>query len=331
MRTYPVRNSRPAAPRILVAGGTGFIGRHAVAALRDAGAAPIVGSRFEPGERVQTGSLTDDCARRVLRFEDLGRVERWLPQLEGVDGVLNCVGILRPRGRASYERVHHRAVAALGAACAQRGIRVVHVSALGLDAPARSGFLRSKRDGEQALMASGADWWIARPALLDGEGGFGARWIRRVADWPLHPLPGDARGLLAPLDVRDLAIALARLCLDPPATGADPRARIFELGGADLRRMDEHLDAMRDPTLGPRAPRIPVPAALARLCSHACDLLHATPFSFGHLELLRRDNVPCPNRITELLGRAPRAVVRGARDAQSLLVPPRVPRLAPRG
>lgn len=327
MRAYPVRNSRPTAPRILVAGGTGFIGRHAVAALRDAGAAPIVGSRFEAGERQQTGSVTDDCARRVLRFEDLVSSERWLPMLDGVDVVLNCVGVLRPRGRATYGRVHHRALAALAAACAQRGIRVVHVSALGLDAPVRSGFLRSKRDGEAALMASGADWWIARPALLDGDGGFGSRWIHRVADWPVHPLPTDARGLLAPLDVRDLAVALARLCLGPPAGSADPRARIFELGGTDLRRMAEHLDAMRDPTLGPRKARIPVPAWLARLCSHACDLLHATPFSFGHLELLRRDNVPCPNRIAELLGHAPRAVVRGAHEAQSL----RVPRLAPRG
>ena len=196
MNRYPARVPHHAPPRVLVAGGTGFIGRHAVAALRDAGAAPIVGSRSEAGERVQTGPLTDDCARRVLRFEDLCRAPRWLPLLEGVDVVLNCVGILRPRGRATYARVHHAAVAALAAACAQRGIRLVHVSALGLEAPVRSGFLRSKRLGEQAVMASGADWWIARPALLDGDGGFGSRWIRRVAgravDTPHHWLPSTA-------------------------------------------------------------------------------------------------------------------------------------------
>lgn len=330
MRRYPVRVPRPSAPRVLVAGGTGFIGRHAVAALRDAGAAPIVGSRFATGERVQTGPLTEDCARRVLRFEDLCRAERWLPQLEGVDVVLNCVGVMRARGRATCDRVHHRAVAALAAACAARGIRVVHVSALGLDAPVRSRFLRSKRDGEQALMASGADWWIARPALLDGEGGYGAAWIRRVADWGVHPVPADARGLLAPLDVRDLGTALARLCLDPPCAGADPRARVFELGGADLRRMHEHLDAMRDPALAARAPTLPMPAWAARLASHACDLLRATPFSYGHLELLRRDNVPCPNRVVELLGRAPREVTRATSIASTAIVPPRVPRLPSR-
>jgi NADH dehydrogenase len=35
--------------------------------------------------------------------------------------------------------------------------------------------------------------------------------------------------------------------------------------------------------------------------------VHFSPFSFGHWELLQHDNLPQPNRLTELLGRAPRA------------------------
>jgi NADH dehydrogenase len=311
---------------VLVPGGCGFVGRHAVRALREAGAAPIVGSRRPGVDRSPLGELVDDCAHRALRFETLLDVDAWLPHLDGVEVVLNCVGILRPRGRATYDRVHHRAVAALAQACARRGIRLVHVSALGLHADARSGFLRSKYAGEQALMASSADWWIARPSLLDGEGGFGARWIRRVADWPVHPVPGNARGLLAPLDVRDLGVALARLCLQPPAVGSEPQARIFELGGPALRDTGAHLGAMRDPALDKAAVGVRLPAWFARLASHACDVLGVTPYSFGHLELLRHDNVPCPNRIDELLGRAPRDVRRGLCDP----APARAARLLPR-
>ena len=44
-----------------------------------------------------------------------------------------------------------------------------------------------------------------------------------------------------------------------------------------------------------------LPATAARIASHACDALHVTPFSFGHLELLRRDNVPSPNLLPQLL------------------------------
>jgi uncharacterized protein YbjT (DUF2867 family) len=310
MRRFPGsgRVRGPGGLRVLVLGGAGFIGRHAVRALREAGAAPIVGTRRTPRERTQLGPLVDDCAQRTLRFEDLPTPAHWAPHLEGVDVVLNCVGILRPAGRATYDRVHHTAPAALAQACADRGVRLVHVSALGLDAPVRSRFLTSKRAGEQALMASAADWYLVRPALLDGTAGFGADWIRRVAMWPLHLVPSSAAGLLAPLDVRDLGEALARLCLAPPATSGDHRSRIYELGGSQLRTMAEHLATMRAGDAAAPARLLRIPALLARIASHLCDLLRATPFSFGHLELLQRDNVPAPNRIIELLDRAPRVV-----------------------
>jgi len=310
MRRFPggSRARGPGGLRVLVLGGAGFIGRQAVRALREAGAAPIIGTRRASRERTQLGALVDDCAQRTLRLEDLNTPVRWAPHLEGVDAVLNCVGILRQVGRASYERVHHTAPAALAQACADRGLRLVQVSALGLDAPVRSRFLRSKRAGELALMASAADWYLVRPALLDGVAGFGADWIRRVAQWPLHLVPANAAGLLAPLDARDLGDALARLCLAPPAVSDDPRSRIYELGGSQVRTISEHLATMRNPDAVAPARVWRIPVLLARMASHVCDLLHATPFSFGHLELLQRDNLPAPNRIIELLGRAPRVV-----------------------
>ena len=287
--------------RVLVLGGDGFIGRHAVAALRERQADVIVGSRRptpEPGDSAQ---------RRVARFETLLDPEAWAPLLDAVDVVLNCVGILRPVGSATYARVHHEAVAALAAACAAKAVPLVHISALGLDQPARSGFLRTKALGEAAVMRSNADWRIVRPALLDGERGYGARWIRRVARWPIHPFPADAAGRLAPLDARDLGAALAMLCLAPPRANGNPFSRIFELGGPEARDIAAHLEAM-DSAGRTRRLRVPIPGWIARLASHACDLMHATPFSYGHLELLRRDNLPRANRIAELLGRAPRAV-----------------------
>lgn len=308
MRCAPTdRDARIAgALKVLVLGGAGFVGRHAVHALREAGAVPIVGSRRAARGHVQGA---DDPLRRTLRFEALGTPADWVAHLHDIDVVLNCVGILRPVGRASYERIHHLAPAALAHACADRRLRLIHVSALGLDAPVHSGFLRSKRAGEQALMASAADWYLVRPSLLDGDAGFGSEWIRRVARWPLHMVPSDAAGMLAPLDARDLGEALARLCMAPlPVVGSDPGSRIYELGGLHPCTMTQHLAAIRTRQRAAPARAVRIPAWIARVASHACDLLHVTPFSFGHLELLRRDNVPAPNRIVELLGRSPRTV-----------------------
>jgi len=292
--------------RILVLGGTGFVGRHAAAALRARGHDVVLGTRRPKRARRNLPEALRSCALRETHLESLTTRYVWDPLLAGVDAVLNCVGILRERGSETYDRVHHMAPAALANACERRGLRLVHVSALGLRRESRSWFLRSKLAGEHRIRASAADYTIVRPSLLDGDGGYGARWLRWFARWPVHFVPADARGRTAALQVRDLGEALAVLC---EARGrADLRE--VELGGSAARSMAEYLAALRAPSGGRRALRVPVPAILARLVSHVCDLLHFSPYSYGHLELMRRDNLPAVNLLPALLGRAPAPVGR---------------------
>jgi len=291
--------------RVIVLGGSGFIGRQAAAALRARGHAVVIGTRYPRRALAKLPPGLRDCELRETHFESLTTRYIWKPLLEDVDAVVNAVGILRERGSETYDRVHNMAPAALGEACARLSIRLVHVSALGLRPGARSRFLRSKLIAERKIMASGADYSIVRPALLDGEGGYGAVWLRRVAAWPVHLYPADARGRLAPLDVRDLGEALAVLC----ERGGEGRREV-ELGGSAKRTMADYLGALRALHSERRALRIPLPALLARLSSHLCDLLHFSPFSYGHLELMRRDNLPQVNMLSALIGRAPAPVGR---------------------
>lgn len=297
---------RPGGPTVLVLGGAGFIGRHVVAALVAQGTATEIGSRHPDDITGRLPDIARSHPRRQARFERLLTPEAWRGLLDGIDVVVNCVGILRRRGHETYDRVHHLAPAALAEACRRSGKRLVHVSALGLEAPARSGFLRSKRDGEAALRRSGADCCIVRPSLLDAPcGGYGALWLRRVARWPVHALPADATGRIAALDVRDLGEALAHLARKPRLAEPDGPAE-YELGGDHAMPLRDYLATLR--RLHTRRPALvlPIPGWLARIGSHACDLLHVTPFSFGHWELLRRDNCPRVNALPALLGRAPR-------------------------
>lgn len=289
---------------ILVLGGAGFIGRHVVDALVARGRDVIVGTRH-PWRRSRD---THGLACREVHLDRLLDPAAWDDTLRDCALVVNCVGILRERGRETYRRVHHEAPAALAQACAARGLRLIHISALGLEDDVQSGFLRSKRDGEAALRASGADWHIVRPSLLDGDGGFGARWIRRVARWPVHPLPHGATGRIAVLDARDLGEAIAHLALDDATLAHEDVVREHDLGGLQARTLAEHLAAMRALYSARPAVRLPIPDVLARIAAHVCDLLHFTPLSFGHWELLQRDNRPRDNRLPLLLGRAPRIV-----------------------
>lgn len=280
--------------KILVLGGNGFIGRNIVAKLHAQGAGVLVGSR-------KYSALEGN---RVIHMQTMLRAEDWLPALQGVNVVVNSVGILRERHfqskRETYEKIHTLAPAALAQACAAQGIRLIHISAIGLSANAKSRFIRSKLLGEQAILASGADAVIVRPSLLDGEGGYGARWFRRVATWPLHLIMRSG-GLVAPLQVSDLGLAVANLCLRTYAQLPD----ILEFGGNEILTIPQYLNLLR--TSGNRRPalQIAVPKYIVRLVSHLFDVLNWTPLSFGHFELMQGYNVPANNWLPILLGRTP--------------------------
>jgi hypothetical protein len=109
--------------------------------------------------------------------------------------------------------------------------------------------------------------------------------------------------------VRDAGLAITVLC-----EAETNRWREVELGGTHTWSIAEYLAAMRDTAALPPAVSLRVPKAMARLVSHGCDLFRLTPFSFGHLELLRHDNVPQPNLLPMLLGRAPTPVARVPRE-----------------
>ena len=294
------KNIADHALRVLVLGGTGFIGRHAVAALHACGALVAIGSRHP--ERHE--AAYPFAAMRLARFEQLLQPDDWAALLKDVDVVVNCVGILRQRPNESYDHVHHRAPAALALASATAGIRFIHTSALGLHEGAKSRFLSSKLLGERAIAASGSDYAIVRPSLLDGEGGFGARWLRGLSRSPLHAIPRAARGGIAAMTAADLGLAFAALAAFPSLAAH----REVELGGTRRYGYAEYLRALRADYTGTGALQLPLPNWMARVGSHVCDVLHFSPFSYGHWILLQRDNIPRPNRLPELLGREPHAI-----------------------
>ncbi len=100
--------------------------------------------------------------------------------------------------------------------------------------------------------------------------------------------------------VTDLGLAVAALAAMPTLAAH----REIELGGSHGYDYAEYLRTLRANYLDSRALQIPLPNWLARIGAHACDALHFSPFSYGHWILLQRDNMPSPNSLPELLGRA---------------------------
>jgi len=286
--------------RVLVLGGKGFIGRHAVEQLVRKGAKVTIGTRSP-----KQNGLVPEAEHTLHKAQSR---EDWHDAASNYDAILNCVGILRQRPGETYDAIHHRAPEAIALACEKAGTRFIHVSALGLSPNAKSRFITSKYHGEQAIAKTGANWMIARISLLDGEGGYGAAWLRGVAKLPVFVSPNSAQGEIAPLTADDTGEALARLCVASDTQLHLAENRIFELGGEQQFTFKSYLQALRLRYATKPAWCIRVPGLLARLGAHVCDVLHFSPFSFGHWELLCYNNVPAPNRLPELLQRKPTTV-----------------------
>ncbi|NOT14376.1 MAG: sugar nucleotide-binding protein [Methylotenera sp.] len=283
--------------KILVLGGNGFIGRNIVSAL------------LKQNEGVTIGSRQDNANGNVrkIRIQTMLQKECWMDVLKDFDLVINAVGILRERNlqrsRETYEKVHTQAPTALAQACAELDVRLIHISAIGLKSDAQSRFLRSKLNGEQGVLTSGANAVIVRPSLLDGEGGYGAMWFRRVAQWPIQ-VAMKTEGLIAPLQVKDLGEAIANLSV----ARFETMPKVIELGGREVLSIPEYLTKLRMAYQKNAAIQILMPAMVVRIVSHILDVLAWTPLSFGHFELMQGYNAPANNYLPILLGRVPSAV-----------------------
>ena len=280
--------------KVLVLGGNGFIGINIVARLKRKKIEVLIGSR-----------KSDKGNVRQIQLQHMINAEDWFAELQGVDVVVNSVGILRERRGESYNKIHALAPEALANACVQLGVKLIHISAIGLTQQAKSNFIRSKYFGELAILASGADAIIVQASLLDGQignggAGYGAKWFRRVASWPVQFVM-QSNGLVAPLQVTDLGEAVANLC----QMDFDDLPKVIELGGNETFTITQYLQALRASIYKKPALQIAMPKWLVRAARHIFDVLTLTPLSFGHFELMQGYNVPAFNKLPALLGRRP--------------------------
>jgi len=319
------KNLHPAAT-ILVLGGHGFIGRYTVDALSHMGANVLVGTRGLSRRSVRgagasskrsekLGPRIKRAERRIVLHESLN-VGDWNTVLQGVDAVVNCVGIMRERPGETFYAVHHLAVAALAKACALKNIPLVHMSALGIT-QAINPYTMSKLMGEQAILNSGAHASIVRASVVDAADGYGAGWFYKLAQWPIWLLPEKATRYLSPVKAPDLGRALALLALESLQSSPKSRdrlAKILEVGCGEWFTLESYLERLRNPVkAGAKAPLVVrIPQALARAMAVLCDWLNITAYSEGHHDLLEHNNVPSVNHLPEILGHDPTPITQAS-------------------
>jgi NADH dehydrogenase len=215
--------------RVLVLGGSGFVGRHVCEQLARLGWHITVPTRRAvnaasvqslPGLTVIEASVHNEA--------DLARL------MPGHDAVVNLVAMLHGN-EDRFESVHVDLPGKIASAMKKAGVqRLVHVSALGANPQGPSMYQRSKARGETVFHNAGLDLTVLRPSVI-----FGAedKFLNLFADLqsvvPFMPLAGSGTRF-QPVWVADVARAVA-VCLQKPYT----IGQTFELCGPDVLTLGE--------------------------------------------------------------------------------------------
>lgn len=281
---------------ILLTGANGFLGKHLTHSLTAAGHEVVAAVRDPAScnlQRCIQVDFTHDIDART-----------WLPRLQGIDVVINAVGILREHGSQTFALLHSEAPRALFAACAEAGIqRVIQISALGADEQAQSCYHRSKKEADDFLASLPLQSTIVQPSLIFGSGGASAQLFCLLASLPVIALPGGGYQRVQPVHVEDAVAAVLALLCKPPV----PSTRLPVVGPNALMLRGFIAKLRRSMGFG-QGCFLSVPLWLARLAARLGDHWRGSLLDSETLQMLQRGNTGDAAALTALLGHAPRPI-----------------------
>lgn len=267
--------------RVLVAGGTGFIGRAIVERLGAAGHEVVVLARRErhvPGAAgCRTGDVTDRDSLRGL--------------CHGFDVVVDAVQFPRspienPRRGWTFEQVDLGGTKNLVDEARVGGVRhYVDLSGVGAAPDARYHWFRYKWQEEEYIRGSGLGYTIFRPSWVYGPDDNSLNRFLAFARWlPFVPVVGDGRSRVNPVFVGDVAAHVAA------AVERGPMGGIFEVGGPEVLTMDEVIRTVLR-VAGMRRFLLHQPKSLMKLAASVVQHLPGRPLTPDAVDFITLDAV----------------------------------------
>lgn len=145
--------------RVLVFGGSGFVGSKIMEVLRKEKFSVYSVSRSGKGKNQLSADITDEKSiSSIIKKNDI---------------VVNLVGLspLRSPKGITYYQAHVEGVSNIISACQNKNCKVVHMSALGASVEGATEYLRTKGQGENLVLNSGLDATVICPSAIYDRGG----------------------------------------------------------------------------------------------------------------------------------------------------------------
>lgn len=282
--------------RIVVLGGTGFVGSHLVPRLAADGHHLTLLSRNR--EQHRTLSVLPNVVIRSADIYDDAMLRR---HCQHAEAIINLVGILNNNGRHTFQRAHVELTRRLIDICKASGIPRLHQMSSLKAGQGLSQYLKTRGEAEALVKTSTLTWTIYQPSVIFGPGdGLVTRFAALLRRTPVLPLARPS-SRLAPTYVGDVTEAIARCVADDKLSAH----RTFELYGPEVLTLSEIVHAIRDAAaLHTRI--FSLPDSLGRLQAQIAGLLPGKPFSTDNFLSLRTDSVGKVDGYA-LLGIAPHA------------------------
>jgi uncharacterized protein YbjT (DUF2867 family) len=213
---------------IVVAGGTGLVGREVIALLAQREGLHVRALVRKAGSiAAATGEKANGTTVEEVVFDyDDGKSYGALFEAPApeTDVVFSCLGTTRAKAGSdeAFRRVDLVYPQRLLDAFAVHGSKGTFALVSSVGADGKTGlYLRTKHELEQAVFATGLRYAIVRPSLLEGDRGE-ARLGEKIGSVLMKPLSALGKDLLglkaaykyAPIHVHDVAQALVRAALD---------------------------------------------------------------------------------------------------------------------
>jgi uncharacterized protein YbjT (DUF2867 family) len=278
--------------RVIVFGGSGFLGRQIVRRLADHGVDVRVAVRHP--ERAALLVKASTAGQITAVYADVWEEASVGAAVDGSEAVINMVGHYVERGKATFETTRGQGALHVARASARAGVqRLVHISGLGTDAQSDSPYARARGIGEQLVTEAFPAATILRPGVIFGpEGGFLNRLAALARVLPVMPLFGAGETKLQPVFVGDVAEAIAEALATPTTRG-----RLYELGGPRVYTYKELMQLVLARSERKRL-LMPVPYFAWEALAALMAPLPGRPISRNQVELMRQDNVVRADALT---------------------------------
>jgi len=285
--------------RVLVTGGTGFIGTHLCRELDERGHDVTALSRSPDG-----GDLPSSVATAT---GDVTAYDSMAGAFEDQDAVVHLVALsplFKPRGgNDQHFEVHVEGTRNAVRAAEEHDVRkFVQLSALGADPDGETAYVRAKGQAEDVVRESDLAWTILRPSVVFGDGGEFVSFTKALTTPYVTALPGGGRTRFQPIWVGDLVGVIAE-SLDESHDG-----ETYELGGPEVLTLADVARAIYE-SEGKSLSVMSVPMGLAGVGMSLADPLPFVPFGRDQYRSLRFDNTVAENDVTAF-GRDPDELAR---------------------